>query len=61
MSPIARRWLPILVGCLLAVVAAAGIALTFYSPFTKARVERLLENRFASKVDIGSFHATLFP
>lgn len=56
-----QRWLLTSLACFVACAVTIGIASEFYSPLTKDRAERILEQRYASKVSIQTFHASLFP
>ena len=56
-----RKWLIVLLCLLLIAVIAVWITSVRLQPTVKARVERILSDRFDSAVTIGSIHVKLFP
>ena len=56
-----RRWILIVLGVLVAVIAIGFTVVAMHWPFTQASVVEGLEQRFGSRVEIKSFHSTFFP
>src|SRR5216684_5805722 len=55
------RWLPIL-GLLVAVILGVPMILVIRNwPFTQQALTKVLEDRFARRVEIHGFHSTFFP
>ena len=56
-----RRWILIVLGVFVAVIAIGFAVVAMHWPFTQASVVAGLEQRFGSHVEIKSFHSSFFP
>ena len=56
-----KRWILIVLGVFVAVIAIGFAIVAMHWPFTQANVTAGLEQKFGSHVDIKSFHSSYFP